>query len=120
MVCPNCQREIANYSNYCYFCGTRQEPAATSCAHSGARKLLMRSSTNTRLAGVCGGLGEYFDVDPTLVRLIWVLVTVFSALVVGSLFYLIAWIVMPLAPAPQPTPVTLPAMSTEPGQLPAS
>lgn len=48
------------------------------------------------LAGVCGGLGDYFDIDPTIIRLL----VAFTALIAGSgiLLYLIAWIVIPLAP----------------------
>jgi phage shock protein PspC (stress-responsive transcriptional regulator) len=120
MVCSNCQREIADYSNFCYFCGTRQQPAAPTYAPSGGRKLLMRSATNSRLGGVCGGLGEYFDVDPTLVRLIWALVTIFSAMVIGTFFYFIAWIVMPLAPLPAPKPAPSQAVTAQPGPSPAS
>ena len=56
-------------------------------------KRLYRSSTNCMLAGVCGGIAEYFNIDPTLVRLAWVL---FSALGgSGVLAYIIAAIVMP-------------------------
>ncbi len=54
---------------------------------------LHKSSTNKILAGVCGGLGEYFDVDPTFVRLLFVLLTIFHGL--GILAYIILWIVMP-------------------------
>ena len=45
--------------------------------------------------GVCGGIGEYFDVDPTLVRLVWLLFTFWGA---GILAYLIAWIIIPEEP----------------------
>jgi len=47
------------------------------------------------VAGVCGGIGEYFEVDPTLVRLIWVFFTLWG-IFPGVLAYLIAWIVIPL------------------------
>ena len=54
---------------------------------------LYRSSTNYMLAGVCGGIAEYFNIDPTLVRLGWVL---FSALGgSGILAYIIAAIIIP-------------------------
>lgn len=39
---------------------------------------LYRSSTDKVLAGVCGGLGDYFNIDPTIIRVIYVLLTVFS------------------------------------------
>ena len=46
------------------------------------------------IAGVCGGIAEYFEVDPTLVRLIWVAVSLMAG--VGVLLYLIMWVVRPL------------------------
>ena len=46
------------------------------------------------IAGVCAGIGEYFNVDPTVIRLLWVLLTIFSA-GGGILAYLIAWIIIP-------------------------
>ncbi|MBS5144796.1 MAG: PspC domain-containing protein [Butyricicoccus pullicaecorum] len=42
------------------------------------RKRLYRSATDKKLCGVCGGLGEYFDLDPTLIRLVVVLLTIFG------------------------------------------
>lgn len=59
---------------------------------------LYRSNSNKVIAGICGGLGEHFDVDPTLMRLIAVVAGLASA-GVAVLFYLIAWLVIPL-PAP--------------------
>ena len=59
-------------------------------------KRLHRSRTDRMIAGVCGGLGRYFGIDPTLVRLAFVVI----ALAVGSglLAYLILWIIIPLEP----------------------
>jgi phage shock protein C len=62
---------------------------------------LYRSSSNKVIAGVCGGLGEHFDVDPTLMRLIAVVAALASFGVV-LIFYLLAWIVIPQAPLGQP------------------
>ena len=50
---------------------------------------------NKVIAGVCGGIGEYFNVDPVAIRLLWVLLTAFSGLFPGLLAYLIAWLVIP-------------------------
>jgi phage shock protein C len=104
MICPNCQKDIAGYSNFCYFCGARQ-PQAPSAVAPRPQKRLMRSSKDVKLAGVCGGIAEYLDVDPTLVRLLWALLTIFSGFVFGIVGYLIGWIVMPVAPAQAPAPV---------------
>ena len=58
-------------------------------------KQLYRSDTNKILFGVCGGLGEYFNIDPTIIRLLWV---VFSCSGTGLIVYLIAALIMPLRP----------------------
>jgi phage shock protein PspC (stress-responsive transcriptional regulator) len=55
---------------------------------------LYRSKTDSMIGGVCGGLGKYFSIDPTLVRLAFVLLAVFGG--GGVLIYLILWIIIPL------------------------
>jgi phage shock protein PspC (stress-responsive transcriptional regulator) len=70
-------------------------------------KRLYRSLTNRVFAGICGGLGEYFSIDPVLVRLIWLLVVIFTGVVPGLLTYIIAIYVIPqevLSAIPAPTP----------------
>lgn len=60
---------------------------------------LQRSRTEKMLAGVCGGLGEYFDIDPTIVRVLWVAVTLMGG--AGVIAYLILWVIVPLeSPGP--------------------
>ena len=61
-----------------------------------ARKRLVRPREGRKIAGVCLGVAEYFDLDPTLIRLIW-LVLIFGA-GTGLLAYIIGWIVMPEEP----------------------
>lgn len=56
----------------------------------------MRSSTDKKIAGVCGGLAEYFDIDATIIRVVWLLAVLFAG--TGILVYLVLWIVVPLAP----------------------
>ena len=58
-------------------------------------KRLYRSHVNCMLCGVCVGFAEYFEIDPTLVRLAWILISVFSAFTLGILAYVIAAIVIP-------------------------
>ena len=60
---------------------------------------LRRSRTNKMIAGVCGGIAEWLDWDPTVVRLTYVLVSVLSAAFPGILVYLVLWLVTPLADA---------------------
>ncbi len=62
-------------------------------------KKLHRSLSRRMLGGVCGGLGEYFEVDVSLVRLIFVGLALVTALIPMVIFYLIAWIIIPVEPA---------------------
>jgi len=65
-------------------------------------KRVYRSRTDRKIAGVCGGLGAYFDIDPVIFRLLWVAIALVGG--VGLLAYVICWIVIPLAPAGARTP----------------
>ncbi len=56
---------------------------------------LRRSYVNRHIAGVCGGIAEYFDLDPTVVRVAYALLSIFSAGFPGILVYLILWIMIP-------------------------
>ena len=58
---------------------------------------LRRSSRNKMIAGVCGGLAEHFGWDPTLVRVLYVLVSLLSVGFPGIIVYVILWLVMPQA-----------------------
>jgi len=58
-------------------------------------KRLKRSMQEKMIAGVCGGLAKYFTVDSTIIRVVFVLLTVFTAIVPGVLVYLIMWIIIP-------------------------
>ncbi|MFZ0820821.1 MAG: PspC domain-containing protein [Candidatus Acidiferrales bacterium] len=103
MTCSNCRREIANESNFCYLCGARQQPANYAYS-SGPVRRLHRSVRDCKIGGVCGGLAEYWDMDPTVIRVIAaVLIFLPTPVILG---YFIAWIVIPkedvfvYAPAP--------------------
>ena len=105
MICTHCQREIADYSNFCYFCGARQVRAADGLPR--AQKRLMRSAVDRKIGGVCGGFAEYLEVDSTLVRLVWI-IAIFVPVPLGLIAYLVAWIVMPQAPLPVPAAAQTP------------
>ena len=65
----------------------------------GAVEKLYRSETNRQLAGVCGGLAAYFKVDATLIRLAFVVLTIYPGAIIGGVIaYVVAWMVIPLAP----------------------
>jgi phage shock protein C len=57
-------------------------------------KRLYRSKKDRILGGVCAGLGEHLDVDPTVIRLIWAVVSVLS-IGTGIIIYILAWIIIP-------------------------
>ena len=109
MFCPKCGKEYMEKVNFCCQCGTSLSgPPAP-------QKKLTRSLTDKKIAGVCGGLAEYMDMDPTLVRLVWVMLAIFAGW--GVLGYLIAWIVLPEQPQAITSSAAVPAGSpqTAPG-----
>jgi len=106
MFCAQCGREMAASANYCSQCGTAVSPPP-----SGPVKRLYLSRTDRKIAGVCGGVAKYLDIDPTLVRLIWVATFFFAG--GGVLAYLIAWVILDeepvFVPAPAQHPQTAPS-----------
>ena len=75
---------------------TEQKPKK-SAEKSLKYKKLYRSRKNRIIAGVCAGIGEYLEIDPTVIRLIWVLLTILS-MGGGLIAYLLAWIIIPEEP----------------------
>ncbi len=55
----------------------------------------MRSQRSRMIAGVCGGIAEYLDVDPTVVRVVYALLTIFTGVLPGVLVYLVLLLVIP-------------------------
>jgi phage shock protein C len=77
-----------------------------------AKKPLALSRKDKKIAGVCGGFAEYMELDPTLVRIVWLITALFAGW--GFIAYLIAWIVMPLAPEVEKAPVAVPQAAAAP------
>ena len=96
MYCNYCGKVIQDDSNVCAYCGTRVGAVA-------ARKRLMRPRQGRKAAGVCAGFAEYFDLDVTLVRIVW-LITALIPIGVSVIAYIVGWIVMPEEPLSVPVP----------------
>jgi phage shock protein C len=98
MQCQNCHKDIAEGTRFCSSCGAQQAGVAgtpgTACVPPVKR--LMRSSRDKKIGGVCAGLAEYFDLDSTIVRVVWLLAILFAG--TGFFVYLVLWIVLPQAP----------------------
>ena len=72
-----------------------------------AGRRLVRSETDKKIGGVCGGLAAYFGVDSTIVRLVCVILAIYpGAVICGVIAYLIAWFIIPTAHPPLHTAVT--------------
>lgn len=94
---------------YCNFCGTSLPADARHCQNCGrvnpvvspgsARRHLERPRQGRKIAGVCAAVANGFDVDPVLIRLLW-LVALFTGF--GLIAYIVGWIIIPEEPAPLP------------------
>jgi phage shock protein C len=63
-----------------------------------AMKKLYLSQTDRKLGGVCGGIGETYGIDSTLIRLAWVFIGLATAIIPALVTYIIAWIIIPQKP----------------------
>ena len=94
MTCPACARDVEPDSTFCRYCGAAIVPPLPR-----EPRRLVRLPAEGRLAGVCAGLAAYLDVDITIVRLAWVILSIFPGALIGGLVgYVGAWFIMPEGP----------------------
>lgn len=90
MFCTQCGTELSSNTNFCSHCG---RATASGLAYR-SRERLTRYMPDKKIAGVCAGVAKYFDVDVTLVRLLW-LVAIFFPIPGGLIAYALAWMILP-------------------------
>ena len=89
MYCNYCGKIIPEDANLCAYCGKRVTGMV-------ARKRLLRMRYGRKIAGVCKGFAEYFDLDVTVIRIVWVVSALFGLF--GVIAYFAAWIIIPEEP----------------------
>ena len=101
MSCQRCHRDVAPEAPYCPACGSPQSDANGS---RWGRRRLTRLKAEQKIAGVCAGIADYLDVDVTLVRALWLALSIVPGAVVGGIVaYVLAWAVMPAGIATRAT-----------------
>ena len=92
MYCTQCGIQIDDQARYCHDCGT-----ATPNVPRGApgRRELRRAALGGKIAGVCAGFANHFGIDVSLVRILWIVLTIWPPIGLGLLAYIICWIVIP-------------------------
>jgi phage shock protein C len=90
MYCNYCGKVIQDDANVCAYCGKQ---VAAACV----RRRLVRSKSGRKIAGVCAGFADYFNLDVTLVRLLWIVAGI-AMLPLWEIAYIVAWIIMPEEP----------------------
>jgi phage shock protein C len=97
MYCCNCGKELEEEARYCSICGTAKPTVRPPDGKQ--RGPLSRVRQGRKIAGVCGGVARHFDIDVTLIRILWVLAAIFPPLP-GFIAYIVCWIAMPQDPPP--------------------
>jgi len=95
MYCTQCGAQLPETARYCTSCGKPiSQPGPAPGFTAAAQRKLHRIVSQKKIAGVCAGFAEYFDTDITLMRAIWVALTLLPPHV-GLIAYIVSWAVLP-------------------------
>jgi phage shock protein C len=98
MFCTKCGTELRDSDRFCCQCA---QPTPLARPSVFAPQDLMLDKRNKKIAGVCAGMARYFEMDVTLMRVIWLVGAIITG-GLGALAYLACWIIIPKAPEPAP------------------
>lgn len=94
MSCLRCHRDVDSNASYCPACGA---PQYGESGPAWTKRRLTRIPEDGSIAGVCAGIADYLDVDVTLVRALWLALSIVPGAVIGGVIaYVLAWMVMPI------------------------
>jgi len=104
MFCTKCGVQLRDHDRFCCACGS-----ATGVGTAPGTERLSRPMAQAKIAGVCAGFARHFNADVTIVRILWIALTIWPMPLFGVVSYIVAWIVMPKDPVLVPVQYPHPA-----------
>lgn len=95
MFCTKCGSQLRDEDRFCSACGATTGRGTPFPRHT---ETLSRPMDQAKIAGVCAGFARFLGIDVTVVRVLWIVLSICPFPVLGVLAYLVAWIIMPKDP----------------------